>query len=277
MLMRFTAALLLCSTAAYAAQVTPENIMSSVGFDQKLNAELPLDLKFRDEAGQPVQLQDCFRGGRPVVLVMGYYKCPLLCTAVLNGLTSCLRMLSLNAGSDFEVVMVSVDPTESAELAATKKAAYLKEYRRPGASEGWHFLTGDQPAIHTLAHAAGFRYIYDETAKQYIHPSGIIVLTPGGKISKYFMGVDYPVSDLRLALVEASHETIGTLSDQLLLYCYRYDPATGKYGFAIISAIRLGGIATVLGLATYIFLMLRRERRARPHPLASGDPVRVRP
>jgi protein SCO1/2 len=270
----YVLALVSCA-AAYAAQLTPEEVVKSVGFDQRLNADLPLDLNFRDETGRPTQLQDCFHSGRPVVLVMGYYKCPMLCSAVLSGLTSCLRMITLNTGSDFDVIMVSIDPSESATLAAEKKAEYLKQYRRPGSSDGWHFLTGDAPSIETLARAAGYRYLFDPASKQYVHPSGVIVLTPKGRISKYFLGVEYPAQDLRLALVEASQESIGTVSDKLLLLCYSYDPSTGKYGFAIMQALRIGGIATVLALALYITLMVRRERRSRTARIAPGEPVQV--
>ena len=269
-------AILTATSAAQTAQLTPEEVVRTVGFDQRLNATVPLDLRFRGDSGQVIPLRDCFHTNKPVVLVLGYYQCPMLCTAVLNGLSGCLRLVELNAGSDFDVVMVSVDPNETPELAARKKSEYLKQYNRPGAADGWHFLTGDKAAIETLAQSVGFRYVYDFRSKQYVHPSGIVVLTPQGRISKYFLGVDYAASDLRLALVEASQGAIGTASDKLLLLCYSYDPVTGKYGLAIMTALRVAGAATVLALLAYIVIMVRRERRRTP-PTLPGDVAQVRP
>jgi protein SCO1/2 len=238
-----------------------EPALRRIGFDQRLDAVLPLDLQFRDEAGQPVQLQEYFHSGRPVILLLGYYGCPMLCGAMLRGTASCLKLLPLNAGSDFELVMVSIDPSETPQLAAAKKAEYLREYKCSGAAAGWHFLTGQTAEIDTLTRASGFRYFYDEHAKQYAHASGIILVTPMGKISRYFLGIEYPARDLRLSLVEASQETIGTVSDQFLLLCYRYDPATGRYGFAIMNAIRIGGALTVALIGAFIGISLLRERR----------------
>ena len=257
---------LVVSASAFGSQPVPENILRDVGFDQKLNADVPLTLVFRDESGISAPLRDFFPSNKPTILVLGYNGCPMLCTAVLNGLTSCLRMISLDAGADYSIVFVSIDPSESPQLAAKKKAEYLHSYRRPGSADGWHFLTGDDSSIRALAQSVGYRFIYDFTARQYVHPSGIVLVTPSGKVSKYFLGIDFSARDLRLALVEASQNSIGTLTDQILLFCYRYDPATGKYGFAVITAIRLGGIATVLALATFIFVSLRRERRMKLVP-----------
>ena len=250
-----------CGFASSADTPPQDPALPRIGIDQRLDAELPLNLKFRDEAGQPVRLQEFFHPGRPVIIMLGYYGCPMLCGAMLHGVTSCLKLLPLNAGSDFEVVMVSIDPSETPPLAAAKKAEYLREYNRPTAAAGWHFLTGETPEIERLTEVAGFRYFYDEHAKQYAHASGIILITPKGKISRYFMGIDYPARDLRLSLVEASQETIGTVSDQFLLLCYRYDPATGRYGFAVMNAIRIGGALTVLALAAFVGMSLYRERK----------------
>ena len=259
--MRFTIVLIIFTSCALAlGDETPNSVLRRISYDQNLGAQLPLDLKFRDDAGQSVLLQDYFQVGRPVILILGYYGCPMLCGAVLHGATSCLKLIPLTAGTDFDVVMVSIDPNETPELAAQKKAEYLKEYKRPGAENGWHFLTGDAAAVKALADSAGFRYMYDEHSRQYAHPSGILIATPKGQISRYFLGIDYPARDLRLSLVEASHESIGTVADQILLLCYRYDPTTGRYGFVIINAIRIGGALTVGALALFIVLSVRKER-----------------
>lgn len=242
------------------AQPAATNPFAAVGLDQRLNEQLPLDLSFRDETGKPVYLRDYF-GEKPVVLALVYYQCPMLCTLVLNGLLRSLRALSFTAGTEFTVVTVSFDPRETSALAATKKAAYLQDYARPGAETGWHFLTGEEPAIQQLTQAVGFRYVYDAKADQYAHASGIIVLTPQGRIARYFYGVEYAPRDLRLGLVEASANKIGSPVDQLLLLCYHYDPATGKYGVLITNVIRLAGVATVLGLGTFMLVMFRRERQ----------------
>ncbi len=275
MSLRLLVVFVLASAPALGAQTVQENILRDVGFDQKLNADVPLTLVFRDESGKSAPLRDFCPTNKPTILVLGYYGCPMLCTAVLDGLTSCLRVLSLDAGTDYSIVFVSIDPTERSELAAKKKIEYLHAYRRPGTADGWHFLTGDAESIRLLTQSVGYRFIYDPTARQYIHPSGIVLLTPQGKVSKYFLGIDFSARDLRLALVEASQNSIGTLSDQVLLFCYRYDPATGKYGFAVLTAIRAGGVATVLALAVFIFISLRRERRMRLVPAvqtARGHP-----
>jgi protein SCO1/2 len=234
-----------------------------VGIDQKLGAALPLDLPFRDDQGRDVRLGDCF-GGKPVVLALVYYECPMLCTLVLNGLVSGLDVVSLTAGSDFDVVAVSIDPDETPGLAAAKKREYVARYGRAGSDRGWHFLTGSEAAIRDLAAAAGFRYRYDAATGQYAHAAGIMVATPEGKLARYFYGVEYPPRDLRLGLVEASAGRIGTVVDQLLLFCYQYDPATGTYGAAAFGLLRAGGALTVLALGAYLAAMWRREvRRAR--------------
>jgi len=242
---------------------SPAAVLKDVGIDQRLNEPLPLDLTFRDEAGHDVQLGQYF-GRRPVILALVYYECPMLCTLTLNGLASALRVLSFNAGNQFEVVVVSFNPAETPALAAAKKKAYLERYDRPGTEDGWHFLTGDDAAIKRLTAAAGFRYTYVAAQKQYAHAAGIIVATPQGRIARYFFGVEYAPRDLRLGLVEASQNQIGSAVDQLLLYCFHYDPATGKYGAIVLNIMRLGGAATVLALGAFMIIMWRRERRHAP-------------
>jgi protein SCO1/2 len=242
--------------------------LREIGFDQNIDQRVPLDTTFRNEAGATVRLGDYF-GVRPVVLVFAYYDCPMLCTQVINGLSSALGVMSLNPGKDFEIVTVSFNPHDTPASATAKKAVYLERYRRPGAAEGWHFLTGDQPQIDRLTKAAGFRYAWDAETKQFAHPSGVIVLTPDGRLSRYLFGIEYGPRDLRLGIVEASEGKIGTPVDALLLYCYHYDPMTGRYGLAIMRTIRMAGAVTVLALGAFIFVMVRRERRPAPrttHP-----------
>jgi len=243
--------------------------LRDIGFDQNLDQSIPLDTRFRDEDGRTVRLGQYF-GRRPVVMVFAYYDCPMLCTLVVNGLASALGMLALEPHRDFEVVTVSFNPADTPAHAAAKKAIYLERYKRAGAAEGWHFLTGDPPAIAQLTRAAGFRYTWDEATKQFAHPSGVIVLTPDGRLARYLFGIEYGPRDLRLALVEASAGRVGSAVDALLLFCYHYDPATGRYGLAIMRTIRIAGAATVLALATFIIVMVRRERR-KPSALASAS------
>ena len=233
--------------------------LREIGFDQNIDQRVPLDTTFRNEAGATVRLGDYF-GKKPVVLVFAYYDCPMLCTQVINGLSSALGVMSLNPGKDFEVVTVSFNPRDTPASATAKKAVYLERYKRAGAAEGWHFLTGDQPSIDRLTKAAGFRYAWDADTKQYAHPSGVIVVTPDGRLSRYLFGIEYGPRDLRLGIVEASEGKVGTPVDTLLLYCYHYDPMTGRYGFVIMRAIRIAGAATVLALAAFIIVMVRRER-----------------
>jgi len=232
----------------------PSAILNEVGIDQKLNQTVPLELSFRNESGTPVQLGNYF-GTKPVILVFVYYECPMLCTLTLNGLVRSLRAMTFNAGQDFDVIAVSFDPHESWKLAAQKKLTYMDEYRRPGTESGWHFLTGDTSSIEQLTRAAGFRYKYDPRVEQWAHATGILVLTPEGRISRYFYGVEYSARDLRLSLVEASNRRIGSLTDQVLLYCYQYDPETGKYGITIMAVLRIAGIITVLALGGFIVRM----------------------
>ena len=236
-------------------------LLGRISIDQRLHHQVPLDLPFVDEQGREVRLGDYF-GKRPVVLALVYYECPMLCTQVLNGLVSALGVMQFEPGREFDVVAVSFNPREGPGLASQKKAAYLDRYKRPHTAAGWHFLTGTEPAITQLAEAVGFNYAYDETIKQFAHGAAIEVLTPKGVISKYFYGIEYSARDLRLGLIEASEERIGSPIDDFLLFCYHYDPATGKYGAAVLRLVRLGGIVTVLAFASFLTISLRRERAA---------------
>jgi protein SCO1/2 len=241
------------------------NPVPQVGFDQRLGAQLPLDLLFTDENGQTVQLGQYF-GNKPVILSLAYYDCPMLCTLVLNGLVRTLRALSFSAGNEFTVLTVSFDERETPSLAAAKKKTYLESYRREGAEAGWHFLTGETAAIQQLTNTVGFRFTYDQQAKQFAHASGIMVITPQGKISHYFYGIEYAPRDVRLGLVEASAGKIGALVDQVLLLCFHYDPSAGKYGVVILRIVQVAGLLTMCMLGLYVFTMLRRERRQQFSP-----------
>jgi protein SCO1/2 len=236
------------------------SMLRDIGIDQRLDAPLPLSLAFRDEAGRGVRLGDFF-GRRPVILALVYYDCPMLCTQVLNGLVGSLNTISLRAGADFDVVLVSFDPRETPQDARAKKEAYLSRYKHPASAAGWHFLTGREPEIQALAKAAGFRYRYDAELDQFAHASAIFVATPDGRLARYFYGIEYAPRDLRLALVEASSGKIGTPVDQILLFCFHYDPANGKYGAVIVNIIRLAGLLTVALLAVSIAWMSLRNRR----------------
>ena len=248
-----------------AASVLPPGLRN-VGLEQKLNQQVPLHLNFRDENGRELPLSAYF-GQKPVILALVYYQCPMLCTQILNGLVISLRGMSLESGRDFEVVSVSIDPTETPALAARKKAEYLRRYAKSPA--GWHFLTGAEPQIRQLADAVGFRYAYDPASKQYAHASAIMVLTPGGRLSKYFYGIEYASRDLRLGLVEASEEKIGTPVDQLLLYCYHYDPHTGKYSAIVMNIVRLAGVLTLLIFLPALFWLWRWDLK-RDRPMTPG-------
>jgi protein SCO1/2 len=236
--------------------------LREIGFDQNLDRLVPLDLPFLDEAGRSVRLGDYF-GARPVILVFAYYDCPMLCTQVINGLSSALGILTLDPGKDFEIVVVSFDQRDTPAAAAAKKAVYVERYHRPGADRSWHFLTGGQPSIDSLTKAAGFRYVWDEETKQFAHPTGAIVLTKDGRLARYLFGIEYGARDLRFAIIEASAGRVGTPVDSLLLYCYHYDPSTGRYGFVIMRSVRLAGALTVVAMGLFIGLMVRQERRGR--------------
>lgn len=235
--------------------------LQNVGFEQRLDERVPLDLPFRDEEGRTVKLGDYF-GPRPVILAFVYYECPMLCTQILNGLTRTLTTMSEQVGREFDVVTVSFDPRETAVLASAKKKAYLDRYNRDGAGAGWHFLTGDEPSIAALTKAAGFSYAWDEQSQQFAHASGIVVLTPDGRLSRYFFGIEFAPRDVKFALIESSAGRVGTLADKLLLYCYHYDPATGSYAFVAMNTVRLGGVVTLVALVGFVTVAIRREQRA---------------
>lgn len=235
-------------------------LLAGVGYEQNLNQQIPLTLEFLDETGQSVQLGDYF-GEKPVILVMAYYDCPMLCTLVLNGLLSSLQNVDFTVGSEFEIVTISIDPSETPEMALAKKESYLQFYERDGAESGWHFLTGEQESITALADTIGFRYVYDDRTDEYAHPSGIIIATPSGLISRYFYGIEYPSIDLRLGLIEASADKIGSPVDQLLLMCYHYDPDTGRYNLVITTIVKLAGTLTIFAIAIPITMMLVKEQK----------------
>lgn len=256
--------------AAHAQQFN--RITREVKYEQKLDGQVPLDLHFQDSGGSDVRLGDLIRD-KPVVLSLVYYECPMLCTISLNGLAAALKVLSFVPGQEFEVVTVSFDASEKPALAAAKKKAYLSSYGRQGAAAGWHFLTGKQASIDALTRAAGFRYVWDEATKQYAHPAGVMVLTPEGRISHYLFGVEYAPKDLRLALVAAASGRIGNLADELLLYCYQYDPRSGRYSASILNLVRGLGVLTVLGLVGFMLTASRRPKtRSQTRPAgAPGD------
>ncbi len=246
--------------ATPAGKAPGTGFLRDVAIEQHLDTQLPLDLKFRDETGKSVALGEFFNT-QPVVLQLVYYRCPMLCTQVLNGFLKASQAVPLEIGQDYQVVTVSVDPEEPPELAAEKKASYVRAYRRPGAAQGWHFLTGDAAAIEQLAEAAGFRYRYDPESKQFAHAAGIMIATPDGKLSRYLYGIEFPPAALRLGLIESSAGKIGSPVDQFLLLCYHYDPLTGRYGLMISRVLMLAGMLTALSVGTFIVVMLRRERR----------------
>lgn len=251
-------------------------LANEIGIDQHLDAPLPLELNFRDESGKQVRLQNYFHG-KPVVLALVYFRCPMLCTQVLNGLLRTSQAVKFEMGKDYEVVTVSIDPQDTPEMAAEKKASYVRAYRREGAQQGWHFLTGEPESIERLADAVGFRYRYDERTDQFAHASGIMLATPEGRLSRYLYGIEYPPNDLRLALVESSQSRIGSPVDQVLLLCYHYDPLTGKYGLAISRTLQAAGSATMLSLGCFLVVMFRQERRrkrlVRSESAAAADQV----
>jgi protein SCO1/2 len=275
---------LLALSITASAQTIPDSVgkpssglpaqLQNVGFEPPLNGPLPLDLNFRDESGHDVQLRQYF-GRKPVVLALVYYGCPMLCNQVEMGVVGSLKMLSFNAGRDYEAVFVSFDPRETPDMAAKKKAAALARYGRPETASGWHFLTGKEESIRALTTAANFRYSFDESHNLFAHASGIMLLTPDGRISRYFYGVEYPSRDVRLGLVDASGGKIGKPIDHLLLFCFQYDPETARYSATVLRIVRLGGILTIFTIVAGILIFRLRDLRAahansRP-PLAGGS------
>mgnify|MGYP001240627156 CR=1 FL=1 len=232
-------------------------ILKLANFDQRLNQQVPLNLTFLDESGRPVRLQQYF-GDKPVILSLVYYQCPMLCSQVVNGMTQVFSDLKFNVGRDFQVITVSFDPHDTPAEAAAEKQLTIKRYGRPGAAAGWHFLTGEESSIRPLADAVGFHYAWDPQMHQFAHAAGIVLLTPQGRVAQYYFGIDYPPRDVRLGLVEASHNQIGNVVDQVLLYCYHYDPAKGRYGAVAFTAMRIGGVLTMLLLGGFIALTWRK-------------------
>jgi protein SCO1 len=259
-------------SATAAAQATVGGVVSQVGFDQKLGVQLPLDLTFRDETGRELRLAELF-GQRPVILAPVYYRCPLLCNQLLNGLTRSLKPVALGAGKEFDVVAFSINPDETPELARPKRVAYLEQYDRPGSESGWHYLTGNATSIKGLAEAIGFRYTFNPVTKLYAHAAGVVIITPDGHIARYFYGIDFPPKELESELERASSGRIGTSIGRLLLLCYDYDSATGRYTLSILRLIRILGTSTAVALATFMFLMFRREGRQRRMNLTGQDPA----
>ena len=237
------------------ANVRPPGL-SNVTIEQRLNQQVPDDLAFRDETGKPVRLGDYF-GRKPVILNLVYFRCPMLCPEILNSLESSLRVLKFDVGKEFEVLTVSFDPGDTPEQASEKKAEILKRYKRAGADQGWHFLTGPQPSIDALTKAVGFGYQFNAQNQQFAHAASIVVLTPSGRISQYFYGVEFAPKDLRFSLIQASGNKIGNVVDQVFLYCYHYDPATGKYGAIISRVLKVSGLATMLVLGVLITALFR--------------------
>jgi protein SCO1 len=259
--------LILCTTlSAFAQRMTqgilspPANVrppgLKNVGIEQRLNEQIPADLAFRDETGKPVHLAEYF-GKKPMILNLVYYQCPMLCGEVLSGLESALRVMKFDVGKEFDVLTISFDPRERPEMAAKKKAEFLKRYGRRGAEQGWHFLTGPKESIDALTKAAGFQYEYIDKTGQFAHATAIMVLMPGGRISQYYYGVEFAPKDLRLGLIQASGNKIGTAVDQVLLYCYHYDPATGKYGAIISRVLQLAGVATIIIMGVFLAVIIR--------------------
>lgn len=254
----------------------PPDALKSIGIDQRLNNQLPLDATFKDETGRTVRFGDYFNKERPVIVSLVYYKCPMLCNQVLNGLVGSIRGQNLLVGKDFDVVTLSFDPRETPQDAAEKKKVVLGDLHRaddPVAAAGWHFLTGDKTQIDAVADAVGFRYAFDERTNQFAHASGVMVATPAGKLSRYFYGIEYAPRDLRFALVESSEGRIGTAVDKIILYCYHYDPTSGKYGFVIMNAMRVGGVVTVFGVIALIMILRRTQHSANDERASAGGAV----
>ena len=265
---RIATLLLAMCGALSSSAAEPPQVVRDVGLDQRLDQQVPLNLEFKDETGAQVHLGDYF-DNRPVILVLAYYRCPMLCTQVLNGVVKSLRDVDFEPGKDYRIITVSFDPREGPELAAQKKETYTAAFNRPGADVGWHFLTGEQTPIVQLTSTVGFRFVYDPSLEQYAHASGIMVLTPQGRLSHYFYGIDFPPRDVRLALVEASQGRIGSPVDQLLLLCYHYDPTTGKYSASVMALVRTVAVVMMLSLAIPVGRAWYRDWRQGPTPPAT--------
>ena len=234
--------------------------LENVSFKQKLDTQLPLDTHFKDENGRDVTLGQYFDGTRPVVLAFVYYSCPMLCTQIMNGVSRTIKVLPFTPGKDFDVVFISFDPRDKPETASAKKIALMNYWSMQNQSGAWHFLTGEEPQIKRVTSAAGFFYMWDERSQQYAHLSGLLVLTPDGRLSRYFYGVEYSPKEVRLALVESGEGRVGSVIDELLLYCYHYDPSQGRYGVIVMNLVRLGGVLTLLALGGFIYFMRRQEK-----------------
>ena len=248
-------------TGIVASHVPPQ--FKAVTFAQRLNTRLPLDVRFRDEAGRTVALGEYF-GKRPVVLAFVYYQCPMLCSQIMNGISSALKVVPFTAGTDFDVVLVSFDPRDTPEAANAKKRAHLEHWNARDTAGGWHFLTGDEDAIRQVTSSAGFTYQWDDASGQFAHVSGVLTATPDGRLSRYFYGVEFSPKELRMALVESSEGRVGSPIEELLLYCFHYDPTSGRYGLVVMNLVRLGGALTFAFVAGFVWLMRRRESRALP-------------
>lgn len=252
-------AILLLAPVVVSAQGSRPNPADNVAFEQRMGEQVPLDAVFIDEQGEQVRLEQFFTSGQPVVLVMSYYECPMLCSFVREGVLAALQQVTLTAGRNFQVINISIDPLETPMMAANVKTLTLQRYARPGAEQGWHFLTGSEEQIRRVADAIGFRYFYDETIDQYAHAAGFVVLTPEGKTARYFFGIEFNASDVRLGIVEASSGKVGSVIDQILLLCYQYNPVTGRYTPAIMTILRIAGALTVIGIVTLIVTLSRSK------------------
>lgn len=265
--MRSTAILVLLSVTVVRAAEAPAPAvqlprdLQGIGIEQRLDAPVPLDTPFVDESGRAVKLGD-YLGRRPVILALVYYRCTMLCSYILNGVVSALRPLPLEPGRDFDVIAISIDPQDDPATALAKRDRYVQSYSKRARPEGWHFLTGREPEIRAVADAVGFHYRYDPKSQLFLHSSGIMILTPEGRVSRYFYGVDFAPKDLKLGLVEASNNRIGSPADRILLFCFKYDPTTGKYGAAVVNLLRAGAVAVLLALAVSLTILWRRDLRA---------------
>lgn len=243
--------------------------LREVGYDQRIGEQVPLDLAFRDEAGRNARLGDYFQK-KPIILVLAYYECPMLCDMVLQGVVTTLKPLTFDAGKEFDFVVASIDPDETPEMAAEQERDIVARYGRAGGAEGFHFLTGPQASIDALTRAVGFRYVYEKDRDEYAHPAGLVMLTPEGRVSRYLFGIDFPPRDVRLGLIESTQDKLGTAVDSLLLYCYHYNPAIGRYSTTVFNILRVAAAATLIGLVTLVVVLRRRESRQAAQPMGAA-------